>query len=159
MTDETRLQVRPKDGDSSLSLSKVRPGLIARGRRDAALLTVPPSRRPADPLSETRRLAEEGDAKAQCALGHVYAAAIGVQQDDAEALKWFRLAAAQALRAPLRRPEGSTCVHALRRLLLCPDSVGWLASGRPLVNLSSLPRPTSALVANPSADPRYEWAI
>ena len=37
MSDESQLQVRPKDGDSSLSLSRVRSGLIARGRRDAAM--------------------------------------------------------------------------------------------------------------------------
>ena len=38
MTDESNLQIRPKEGDSSLSLSTVRSGLIARGRRDAEVL-------------------------------------------------------------------------------------------------------------------------
>jgi hypothetical protein len=40
VTDETKLQVTRKDGESSLTLSKARSGLITRGRRDAeALLT------------------------------------------------------------------------------------------------------------------------
>ena len=34
MTDESQLQVRPNDGDSSLTLSTVSSGLIARGRRE-----------------------------------------------------------------------------------------------------------------------------
>jgi hypothetical protein len=40
VSDESQLQVRPKDENSSLSLSKVRSGLIARGRRDAEALLV-----------------------------------------------------------------------------------------------------------------------
>ena len=40
MTDETKLQVTRKDGESALALSKLRSGLVARGRRDAeGLLT------------------------------------------------------------------------------------------------------------------------
>jgi hypothetical protein len=38
MSDESQLQIRPKEANSSLSLSKVRSELIARGRRDAATL-------------------------------------------------------------------------------------------------------------------------
>ncbi len=40
MSDESQLQVRPKDGDSSLILSSARSSLVARGRRDAVLLAV-----------------------------------------------------------------------------------------------------------------------
>ena len=40
MRDESHLQVTPKDENYSLNLSKVRSDLIARGRRDAALLAV-----------------------------------------------------------------------------------------------------------------------
>jgi hypothetical protein len=40
MSDESQLQVTPKVGDSSLSLSRVRTGLFARGLRDAAMLPV-----------------------------------------------------------------------------------------------------------------------
>lgn len=40
MKDETQLQVKPKDDGSSLTLAKAQSGLIARGRRDAAELTV-----------------------------------------------------------------------------------------------------------------------
>ena len=39
--------------------------------------------------------AEQGDAKAQSALGFMYANGYGVQQDDAEAVKWYRKAADQ----------------------------------------------------------------
>jgi len=41
LSDESQLQVRPKDSDSSLILSSGQSGLAARGRRDAALLAVP----------------------------------------------------------------------------------------------------------------------
>lgn len=95
MSDEAQLQARPKDRGSSLTLSKVRSSLIARGRRDAAILAGQPSREPADPLSETRRLAEHGDADAQCTLGDRYYYGEGVRQDHAEAVKWYREAAEQ----------------------------------------------------------------
>ena len=40
-------------------------------------------------------LAEAGDANAQFAVGHMHANGFGVAMDDAETLKWYRLAAAQ----------------------------------------------------------------
>ncbi len=40
-------------------------------------------------------LAETGDREAQYFLGHLYAKGQGVVQDHAEALYWFRAAAAQ----------------------------------------------------------------
>ena len=40
-------------------------------------------------------LAEQGDAEAQYNLGHRYADGLGVAQDDAEAVRWYRLAADQ----------------------------------------------------------------
>ena len=46
-------------------------------------------------LNETRRLAEQGDARAQNNLGVRYANGRGVPQNDAEAVKWYRLAAEQ----------------------------------------------------------------
>ena len=46
-------------------------------------------------LTETRRLAEQGDADAQYNLGVMYANGEGVPQDDAEAVRWYRLAADQ----------------------------------------------------------------
>lgn len=49
MMGESRLQVRPKDGDSSLILSKARSGLVARGRRDAAMLANPGSSMASEP--------------------------------------------------------------------------------------------------------------
>ena len=94
MSDESQLQVRPKDSDSSLSLLRVSSGLVARGLRDAEAIERQASE-PIDPLSETRRLAEEGDANAQERLGHAYSYGQGVPQDRDEAAKWYRKAAEQ----------------------------------------------------------------
>ena len=47
------------------------------------------------PLDEVRVLAEQGDAAAQFTLGVMYADGRGVSQDDAEAVRWYRLAADQ----------------------------------------------------------------
>jgi TPR repeat protein len=44
-------------------------------------------------VEDTRAAAEQGDASAQSALGPIYANGLGVQQDDALALKWYRRAA------------------------------------------------------------------
>lgn len=49
----------------------------------------------ADTLEETRRLAEQGEPQAQIDLGSMYQMGIGVTQDYAEAVKWFKLAAEQ----------------------------------------------------------------
>ena len=92
MSDESQLQITPKDSDSSLNLLKARSGLIARGRHDAAILSCPLDLEPTDPLSEIRRLAEEGDTQAQWKLGDAYSRGKGVRQDDAEAVTWFRQA-------------------------------------------------------------------
>ena len=50
-----------------------------------------------DRIAEIRRLAEQGDTEAQGRLGAIYAYSqgVGVPQDDAEAVRWFRLAADQ----------------------------------------------------------------
>ena len=95
MIEDTRLQVTP---GSSLTLSKARSGLIARGLRDAEVLAG------SDPLwSETRRPAEAGDASAQYELGNLYAeryksAPWGfVRADYEEAVEWYRKAAVQGL--------------------------------------------------------------
>ena len=47
------------------------------------------------PFDELRALAEQGDAEAQSTLGVMYATGQSVPQDDAEAIRWFRLAADQ----------------------------------------------------------------
>ena len=95
MTHKSQLKVEPKDDDSSLSLSKVRSDLIARGRRDAAILLGPPRPALSDRLSAIRQLAEEGDAKAQFCLAYVCQRGNKVPQDHAEAVRWYRLAADQ----------------------------------------------------------------
>jgi TPR repeat protein len=43
----------------------------------------------------TKRLAEQGDVDAQWNLGRMYGNGRGVPEDDAEAIKWYRLAAEQ----------------------------------------------------------------
>ncbi|MGA3213586.1 MAG: tetratricopeptide repeat protein, partial [Terriglobales bacterium] len=94
MSDESQLQVRPKDSDSLLSLLRVSSGLIARGLREAeAIERQAPE--PIDPLSETRRLAEQGDADAQFDLGEAYYHGQVEPQDHSEAVRWYRKAAAQ----------------------------------------------------------------
>ena len=46
-------------------------------------------------LSEIKERAEQGDATEQFRLGVMYATGEGAPEDDAEAVKWFRLAAKQ----------------------------------------------------------------
>ena len=46
-------------------------------------------------FEETKRLAEQGDVYAQTVLGLMYARGEGVPENDAEAVKWYRLAAEQ----------------------------------------------------------------
>ena len=46
-------------------------------------------------FEETKRLAEQGNASAQSDLGFMYDNGLGVPEDDAEAVRWFRLAAEQ----------------------------------------------------------------
>ena len=46
-------------------------------------------------MKSLRKDAEQGDAEAQYVLGLRYKDGVGVPQDDAEAIKWFRLAAEQ----------------------------------------------------------------
>ena len=46
-------------------------------------------------LDEVRALAEQGDAAAQYTLGYAYASGQDTPQDYTEALRWWRLAAAQ----------------------------------------------------------------
>ena len=46
-------------------------------------------------FEETKRLAEQGDATAQFFLGLMYDEGEGVPENDAEAVKWYRLAAEQ----------------------------------------------------------------
>ena len=48
-----------------------------------------------DPLTEIRRRADQGDADTQFLLGLRYANGEGVPENDAEAVKWYRLAAEQ----------------------------------------------------------------
>ena len=49
----------------------------------------------ADPTAEIRRFADDGNASAQATLGFMYEIGQGVAQDEAEAVRWYRLAADQ----------------------------------------------------------------
>ena len=46
-------------------------------------------------VESQKRLAAQGNVEAQVKLGVMYATGQGIPRDDAEALKWFRLAATQ----------------------------------------------------------------
>ena len=48
-----------------------------------------------DLITATRLAAEQGDARAQFALGFMYRDGRGVAQDDTEAVRWYILAAEQ----------------------------------------------------------------
>ena len=50
-------------------------------------------------LSDLRRRAEEGDAKAQYDLGKIYTVGLGVSQDYQQAIKWYERAADQGFAA------------------------------------------------------------
>lgn len=50
-----------------------------------------------DNISEIRKLAEQGDARAQCLLGVFYSNGYGVTKDPYKAAKWYRLAAEQGV--------------------------------------------------------------
>ena len=61
-------------------------------------------------LSETQRLAEQGDALAQYNLGVMYDNGEGVPEDDAEAVRWYRMAAEQGF-APAQYNLGNMYVN------------------------------------------------
>lgn len=48
-------------------------------------------------IKKTRDLARQGDSEAQNKVGKYYQKGIGVSKDDAEAVRWYRLAAEQGL--------------------------------------------------------------
>lgn len=118
MSDEYQLQVTRRDDESSLVLSSAQSSLVARGRRDAALLTLSARAESEEgrsgllgwpalwdqiekPTEEVQREAEQGYAPAQFNLGWRYdnrhLGVPGVGQDYAEAAKWYHRAADQGL--------------------------------------------------------------
>ena len=52
-------------------------------------------------FEETKLLAEQGNATAQYNLGVMYHGGGGVPENYVEAVKWYRLAAEQAMRVPI----------------------------------------------------------
>lgn len=99
MSDETRLEIAPTTGNSSLVLLSVGSALVARGRNDAAALMASEG----DGLSELRHRAEKGHPEAQYDLGIAYYEGRGLGQDHAEAARWFRKAADQG--------DGASCIQ------------------------------------------------
>ncbi len=93
MTEKSQLQVRLKDGGSSLSISKTCSGLIVRGRQDVAKLVG--FEKAESPWEKKRRLAEKGTPTAQFDLGWAYFIGEGVPEDEVAAYHWFRKAAEQ----------------------------------------------------------------
>src|SRR5436305_1232433 len=90
MSDESQLRVMLKDGASSRSLLKGRSDLVARGRRDAAMVA---ARERTAPLSDKCHLA--GEKEDFFKLGLAYWLGLGVPPDHVEAARWFRKAADQ----------------------------------------------------------------
>ena len=69
--------------------------LIAVGCTDAGQSALCEGLSEGSPLEDVRTCAEQGYAPAQVQLGYVYARGDGVPEDDAEAVRWYRLAAEQ----------------------------------------------------------------
>ena len=69
--------------------------LIAVGCSDARQSALCEGLSEGSPLEDVRTCAEQGYAEAQVQLGFMYARGDGVPEDDAEALRWYRLAAEQ----------------------------------------------------------------
>ena len=64
----------------------------------ALIFTTPAqSQTPEEEIADLRARAEQGDATAQLVLGLMYADGRGVLPDDAEAVRWYRLAAEQGI--------------------------------------------------------------
>jgi TPR repeat protein len=69
--------------------------LIAAGCADAGQSAFCEGLSYESPLEDLRTCAEQGDAYSQSNLGLMYFNGRGVPQDDAEAVRWYRLAAEQ----------------------------------------------------------------
>ena len=82
LTASGRAADRP--ADDATSVDPLEDGIAAYQRGDFAAA-----------LQLFQRLAERGDASAQCNLGVMYEQGRGVAQNYREAMKWFRLAAVQ----------------------------------------------------------------
>ena len=78
---------------------------------------------------ETLREAERGDAEAQASLGFMYANGQGVAQDDAEAVRWYHLAAEQGVAEAQRNLGG---MYANGRDGARDEQVGQVLTGIPV---------------------------
>jgi len=89
-------------------------------------------------IDALRARAEQGDANAQFNLGVMYANGRGVPQDDAAAVRWFRLAADQGNAGAQHNlgfmyGTGAGCGHAQRNALGRGDNPLVRGGGNPLV--------------------------
>lgn len=85
--DPSRLQAAPPPA----AASTVQQSMTAEQRAQ----TITEQGSPPQTYGEILALAESGDARAQLSLGNLYRYGLGVPEDDAEAVKWFRKAAEQ----------------------------------------------------------------
>ena len=74
MTEESKVQLELRGGESALILSRARSGIVARGRKDAAKLLARTEPGTPVPLSKSRvkKLADLGNPEAQWEVGCVY---------------------------------------------------------------------------------------
>ncbi len=71
------------------------PGAATLAASLLALMLIAPWALAQDPIAELRRQADQGNADAQYQLGLMYDFGEGVPEDDATAVRWYRLAAEQ----------------------------------------------------------------
>ena len=96
MSDKHDIQNLPIQADLSITLSKPRSSLIARGRNDASsiLARKPEPKLPAESgLANKLDLASHGDGIMEYNHGYSYYHGLGVAQDYSAAADWFRKAA------------------------------------------------------------------
>ena len=94
------------------------------GAAASATTAGPPDQGPSSPLTMLRSLAEQGRADAQTDLGFAYAKGRGVARDDAVALHWFQLAAAQGV-AKAQYLDGSHARAGARRSPQLSAALQW----------------------------------
>ena len=94
MTDESQIQIAPKDASAAFSTSGN--GLVARGRREAAILMA----KGLECFLKLCEDAERGDADAQFNLGLAYCFGLELLEDYASGVEWYCIAKKEARSPP-----------------------------------------------------------
>ncbi|MBF0463302.1 MAG: sel1 repeat family protein [Magnetococcales bacterium] len=84
-------------------------------------LAMPTGGYASDDLAAIRKAADMGDAKSQFELGKLYKSGQGVRQDDNEAARWYRKAAAQGLASAKEALEALDRQKAGKNAAACAD--------------------------------------